>query len=238
MEAPEDYLKRFGSIENKGRRTYAAMLSAMDDAIGKVLTALQKAGLDENTLICFMSDNGGPITRNAPNHSSNSPLKGGKGETWEGGIRVPFIMKWTKGLPAGMTYQAPVIQMDLTATFLELSGQKMNAKFPMDGVSLLPYFQDVSKTRPVLFSLEYGPQWAIRMGNWKLVNACPSGKQNGACVTQLYDLSTDCSEQKDRSEGNAERINEMKAAWNSWKTDVLGGRTPSYSDKINKVTAP
>jgi len=238
MEAPDDYLKRFGSIENKGRRTYAAMLSAMDDAIGKVLEALKKTDAEDNTLICFMSDNGGPITRNAPNHSCNKPLKGGKGETWEGGIRVPFMMKWPKGLPSGMTYKAPVIQMDLTATFLELSGQKMNEKFPMDGVSLLPYFKDVSKTRPALFCWEYGQQWAIRKGNWKLVNASPTGKQGGACVTSLYDLETDANEQHDRSADNTERINELKAEWNSWKKDVMGGRTPIYADKMNQATAP
>ncbi|MEI6646857.1 MAG: sulfatase-like hydrolase/transferase [bacterium] len=238
MEAPDDYLKRFESIENKGRRTYAAMLSAMDDAIGKVLEALKKAGVEENTLVCFISDNGGPITRNAPNHSSNNPLRGGKGETWEGGIRVPFIMKWPKGLPSGITYKNPVIHTDITATFLELSEQKMNEKFPMDGVSLLPYFKDVSKTRPVLFCWEYGQQWAIRKGNWKLVNASPTGKQGSACSTALYDLETDASEQQDRSAGNAERINELKTAWDSWKKDIMGGRPPSYSDRTNKATAP
>lgn len=238
MEAPEDYLKRFEAIENKGRRTYAAMLSAMDDAIGKVMAALQKAGLEENTLVCFISDNGGPITRNAPNFSSNLPLKGGKGETWEGGIRVPFMMKWPKGLPSGMTYEKPVIQMDLTATFCELSGQPMNASFPMDGVSLLPFLKDIAKTRTVNFCWEYGPQWAIRMGNWKLVNACPNGKANGACVTGLYDVSADSSEQHDLSEGNSERIKELKAAWDIWKKDVMGGRTPIYADKKHISTAP
>jgi len=238
MEAPDDYLKRFEAIENKGRRTYAAMLSAMDDAIGKVLDALKKGGLEDNTLICFISDNGGPITRNAVNHSSNKPLRGGKGEAWEGGIRVPFIMKWPANLPSGMTYDKPVIHTDLTATFLELSGQKMNPAYPMDGASLLPYLKDASKTRPVNFCWEYGPQWAIRKGNWKLVNACPSGKQGGKCVTALYDLETDVSEQQDRSADNAERINEMKAAWAVWKMDVMAGRTPIYSDKTNKATAP
>jgi arylsulfatase A-like enzyme len=238
MEAPDDYLKRFEAIENKGRRTYAAMLSAMDDAIGRVLETLKKAGVEENTLVCFISDNGGPITRNAPNHSSNKPLRGGKGETWEGGIRVPFMMKWPKGLPSGITYKNPVIHTDITATFLELSGQKMNEKFPLDGVSLLPYVKDSSTTRPVLFCWEYGQQWAIRKGNWKLVNASPTGKQGGACSTALYDLETDASEQQDRSAGNSERIIALKAQWDSWKKDVMGGRTPSYSDKRNKATAP
>ena len=126
MQAPDDYLRRFASIENKGRCTYAGMLSAMDDDIGRVLKAVRDAGIEENTLICFISDNGGPITRNAPNSSRNTPLRGGKGETWEGGIRVAFFMKWSGRLKAGSTFTEPVIQMDLTATVLALAGLEVD----------------------------------------------------------------------------------------------------------------
>jgi len=138
MESPEDCFARFPNIGDKKRRTYAGMLSAMDDNIGNVLQAVREAGIEQNTLICFHSDNGGPITRNAPNASMNTPLRGGKGQTWEGGIRVPMFAKWTGRLKPG-TYSQPVIQMDLTATALALAGVKPDAHWPMDGVNLMPF---------------------------------------------------------------------------------------------------
>ena len=139
MQAPDNYLQRFAAIEDPKRRTYAGMLSAMDEAIGRVLQAIRDTGVEEKTLICFISDNGGPITRNAPNSSRNTPLRGGKGETWEGGIRVPFFMKWSGHLQAGATFTQPVIQMDLMATALALAGQTEDSKWPIDGVNLMPF---------------------------------------------------------------------------------------------------
>ena len=196
MQAPDDYLQRFASIEDQKRRTYAGMLSAMDDAIGRVLKAVRETGIEEKTLICFISDNGGPITRNAPNSSRNTPLRGGKGETWEGGIRVPFFMKWSGRLKAGATFTQPVIQMDLTATVLALAGQEVDPQWPIDGVNLLPFLTGSRQTPHPTLCWEYGQQWAIRQGQWKLTFALP-GKEAKTPVLGLYDLSQDIGESRD-----------------------------------------
>lgn len=217
MQAPPESVKRFPAIQDRGRRTYAGMLSAMDDAIGRVLDAVRDAGLEESTLICFISDNGGPITRNAPNHSCNTPLRGGKGETWEGGVRVPFFMSWKDHLEAGTVYQEPVIQMDLTATALALAGVAVDPRWPIDGVNLMPFLTGRQQGSPhSTLCWKYGNQWAIRQGPWKLTYA--SDKP----TLGLYDLSQDIGEAKDVSANHPELVQRLQAEWEAWRTS-LGG---------------
>ncbi len=136
LQASVTYLKRFESIKDEKRRTYAAMVSALDDAVGAVMAKLHAAGLDERTLVVFLSDNGGPTDVNG---SSNAPLRGVKGETREGGIRVPFLLRWPGRLPAGAIYDRPVIQLDLHPTALAAAGAPVPADATPDGVDLLPY---------------------------------------------------------------------------------------------------
>lgn len=221
LEATEVYLQRFASIKDKKRRTYAAMLSAMDDAIGKVLKAVKDVGIEENTLIYFISDNGGPITRNAPNASLNTPLRGGKGETWEGGIRVPFILKWSGHWPAGSTFIQPVTQMDVTATVLALAGVTVDAEWPIDGVNLLPFLHAQEKAAAPHQQLcwEYGPQWAIRQGSWKLTYAWPD-KQAKSPVLGLYDLANDIGEAHDLASSQPELVKQLQTDWTRWRTSV------------------
>jgi arylsulfatase A-like enzyme len=218
LQATEEYRLRFAAISDPKRRTYAAMLSAMDDAIGRVLKAVHDAQLDESTLICFISDNGGPITRNAPNSSGNGPLRGGKGETWEGGIRVPFFMKWSGHLKGGTTFQQPVIQMDLTATALALAGATVDPKWPIDGVNLLPFLNGGgAMPHPTLYwdCPTNGKQWAIRQGNWKLTCALP--ERTSKLALGLYDLSQDIGESRDLSGEHPERVHELHVAWTEWQ---------------------
>src|SRR5262249_1410337 len=115
MHATDARLKQFADIKDQNRRTYAAMTLALDEAVGKVMEKLRSAGLEENTLVFFFSDNGGPIGKFAANGSVNTPLRGSKGDTWEGGIRVPFLVQWKGQLPAGKVYDHPVIQLDIPA---------------------------------------------------------------------------------------------------------------------------
>jgi len=222
LQAPEDYLARFNAISNKGRRTYAGMLSAMDDMIGQVLQAVQTNGFETNTLICFISDNGGPITRNAPNNSRNDPLRGGKGETWEGGVRVPFFMKWSGHLNSGTMFSQPVIQMDLTATVLALAGVPVDAKWPMDGVDLMPFLTGDRPGPPhSQLCWEYGAEWAIRQGPWKLTYAFAAKKAKTPTLG-LYNLDQDISEKHDLSVANPERVKRLQTDWAAWRKDVEG----------------
>lgn len=231
LEAPESYLQRFAAIEDKGRRIYAGMVSTMDEAIGRVLKAVHEAGIEKDTLICFISDNGGPITRNAPNHSRNTPLRGGKGETWEGGIRVPFFMKWSGHLKSDTTFAEPVTQMDLTATVLALAGAKPDSKWPLDGVNLMPFLTEKREGRQPHDSLcwEYGPQWAIREGQWKLTCAFPI-RDAKTPILGLYDLSHDIGESHDLSAAQPERVKQLQAAWVKWRTSIGGN---SLTPQIN-----
>ena len=147
MEAPEKYLARFPNIADPRRRTYAAMMSAMDDAIGRTLAAVRDQKLEENTLVIFLNDNGGPtMPTTTVNGSSNGPLRGSKRQTWEGGIRVPFAMSWKGHLDAGRVDDRPIIQLDVLPTALAAAGVPTNAS-EFDGVNLLPFLTGAAKAR-------------------------------------------------------------------------------------------
>src|SRR5881398_804512 len=140
MEATDKYMQRFPNIKDKQRRTYAAMLSAMDDAIGKVMEKLREQGLEEDTLIFFFSDNGGPtMVGTTINGSINFPLRGSKRQLLEGGVRVPFVVQWTGKLPGGKTYDHPVIALDIFPTALAAAGGDPKKDRKIDGVNLLPF---------------------------------------------------------------------------------------------------
>src|SRR5262245_58392407 len=139
IEAPERYLARFPGIADPRRRTYAAMVSAMDDAIGRTLEALRDQELEEETLVIFLNDNGGPtMPTTTVNGSSNAPLRGSKRQTWEGGIRVAFAMSWKGHLDAGRVDHRPVIQLDVLPTVLAAAGVATSGS-ELDGVGPLPY---------------------------------------------------------------------------------------------------
>jgi arylsulfatase A-like enzyme len=211
LEATEKYLERFPNIKDEKRRTYAAMLSAMDDAIGAVLARLREAGIEENTLIFFISDNGGPTNVNG---SNNFPLRGVKATTWEGGIRVPWMMQWKGRLPAGKTYDQPVIQLDMLPTSLAAVGAEVRPEWKIEGVNLLPYL-DGKKEGPPHSSLfwRFGKQTAVRMGDWNLVEA------NGSNGKLLFNLRDDIGQTKDLSAAHPERVRELQAAWDEWNKE-------------------
>jgi arylsulfatase A-like enzyme len=212
LQAIEKYTSRFPNIENEKRRTYAGMLSAMDDAVGKFQETLEKAGIAENTLIVFISDNGGPTQANA---SNNLPLNGVKATVWEGGVRVPFVVSWPGHLPEGEIYSKPVIQVDLCPTLLAAAEVKTDeAKAKFDGVDLLPYLSG-KKDQPPHDALywRFGPQWAIRSGNYKLTKVPAFEKP------QLFDLASDIGESKDLSVDKPELVKELTVKWQQWDKD-------------------
>jgi len=216
LQAPEKYLKRFYGITDNKRRTFAAMLSAMDDAIGNVLQTLRKNKLEGNTLIFFLSDNGGPTQSTT---SRNDPLRGFKAQVYEGGIRVPFLMQWKGKIPAGIVYDKPVISLDIAPTALAAAGARIaDSKF--DGVDLIPYLKGSDTPHEILY-WRFGPQYAIRKDNWKLLKTA-NGKP------ELYDLAADISETNDLVEKNPEKVKELQAhyeAWNAQLAEPLWGST-------------
>jgi len=210
MHAADKYLARFKDVPDENRRTYCAMMSAMDDAIGAVLAKLDRHKLTENTLVFFVSDNGGPPV----NASSNGVLRGNKAQTWEGGIRVPYLVQWKGHIPAGKTYDNPVIQLDFHPTALAAAGvTAKDAKF--DGVNLLPYLEGkVSAPPHDTLYWRFGDQMAIRHGNLKLVQG------RGANQRMLFDLATDMGEKKDLAAERPEVVKDLTARYNAWNATL------------------
>jgi len=212
LQASEKYLSRFPNIKNERRRTYAAMVSAVDDGVGRLLAKLRELNLETNTLVFYLSDNGGPTQDNA---SSNGPLRGNKGNPWEGGIRVPFAMQWPGRLPAGKVYEPPVISLDIFATMAALTGAPLDPARPLDGADLIPLLTGKSSVAPhdaIYLRMFDKGAYAVRSGDYKLVIP-----KTGAAA-QPFNLRSDIGESNDIS---AARTNELQAletkrsAWNA-----------------------
>jgi len=230
MHATEKYLARFAHIADERRRTYAAMLSAMDDGIGRTMAALRAAGLEENTLIFFFSDNGGPtMPTTTVNGSSNAPLRGSKRQTWEGGIRVPFVIQWKGKLAAGKTDARPIIQLDVLPTALAAAGVSNRAEWKLDGVDLLPYLTGRLAGPPhEALYWRLGGMMAIRKGDWKLVKTRegPLRDTDPAALSDLsaaglYNLAADIGETKDLAAAQPEKAKELAAAWQAWNSQLV-----------------
>ncbi|MEN6495144.1 MAG: sulfatase [Thermoguttaceae bacterium] len=226
LEAPAKYTARFEKIEDPKRRTFAAMLSALDDAVGSVLATLREHQLEENTLVIFLSDNGGPTRQTT---SGNGPLRGFKAQTWEGGIRVPFLVQWEGHIPAGKVYDHPVIQLDILPTSLAAAGVDAKPEWKLDGVDLLPYLKGERQEPPhTALYWRFGQQLAIRSGDWKLVKAPGAGaefsERSGKATTagaQLFNVTKDIGEQTNLAEQEPQKVKELATAWEKWNTELV-----------------
>ncbi len=223
MHATDKDKARFSGIENEKRRTYAAMVWAMDRAIGKVVDELEKQGKADNTLIWFLSDNGG-ATGNA---SSNLPLAGHKGIKFEGGIRVPFILQWKQQFPEGREYRPMVSTLDILPTCVAAAGGDPNSKTesagPLDGVNLLPFLKTETTAIPHQ-KLYWHKLWfsAMRDGPWKLIYVQDYGYA-------LYHLDDDLGERRNLAASNPARVESMAADLNRWKSEL---EPPRWSENI------
>ncbi len=228
LQAPKKYLDRFPNIADEKRKTFAAMMSGMDDAIGRVLAKVRDLGQEENTLIFFISDNGGPT---ASTTSYNGPLRGFKMTTFEGGTRVPFIAQWKGKIPAGKTYDFPVMNLDVLPTAIIAAGGKPEASWNLDGVDLMPYLTGTNTSRPhQTLYWRYGPQWAIRDGDMKLVVS-----KGGSGNPELYNLAHDIGESKDLAVAQSAKVKELKVMWNKWSAEQApASATDSERSKKNK----
>lgn len=233
--ATDDRLEKFASVSDPLRKSYCAMLLAMDEAIGKILNKLRDAKLEENTLVFFCSDNGGPTAlRSARNGSINTPLRGSKVCTLEGGIRVPFVVSWKGKLPAGKVYDQPVIQLDFLPTALAAAGVEVKKDWNLDGVDLLPYLKGENAAAPhdnLYWRL--GQQWAIRQGDWKLVRYsyefALEDSDELLSPARLYNLRDDIGENNDLASAEPAKAKELEAAWQAWNKTLAEPRWPQVS---------
>lgn len=225
LQATEKYLSRFPDIKDNKRRTYAAMVSAVDDGVGRVLQALKEGGVDENTIVVFLSDNGGAHN----NASDNGPLRGLKGDLFEGGIRVPFAMRWPAVIPGGQTYEKAISSMDIMATVVSQNDIIISAERPLDGVDLIPYLTGQNNGNPhdYLFWRKWEQNaMAILNHNSKLV-ANLNQKQN---APQLFDLSSDPGEENSLESSNTDTYELLMKKWEEWNNQLKDRVFPTLGD--------
>lgn len=231
MHVTDELLDRFSTTADPVRRRYNGMTFAIDEAVGAVMAQLRRSNLVDDTLVFFLSDNGGPtVPTYAYNASSNAPLRGSKGTALEGGIRVPFVMSWPGVIPAGSTFDEPVVQLDVAPTVLAAAG--LAAVPGLDGVDVLPQLTGASTTPPhdALFWRSFG-QIAVRQGDWKLVtypvpmgtDEMPHGNppyRGPLTEPRLYNLRDDIGETVDLAGAEPERAEHLLALWNAWNADL------------------
>jgi arylsulfatase A-like enzyme len=235
VHTPLEVLEKYGdrvpkSVTDPQRRGYLSLLIGLDDAVGRVTARLRKTGKDKDTLVFFFSDNGGSGRKPflAYNTAVNAPLRGDKGQTLEGGIRVPFFVAWPGKVPAGKTYDQPVIALDILPTACAGDGAKGDAD--ADGVNLLKHLTGKETAAPhEALCWRFGPQKAVRKGKWKLVDwrDFDTKQQSG---WQLYDLTKDIGEKNNLAKAEPQIVAELSRAWEKWdRRNVAplwhGGRT-------------
>jgi len=210
MQATEEDLKLYDHISDKKRRTYAAMVHRLDVNVGKIIAAVEDQGLRENTLIVFISDNGGPTDNNA---SINAPFNGQKGILLEGGIHVPFVMSWPEILLEGSIYEHPVSSLDIAPTFLKLAGGN-EEEDNFDGVNLIPFLTQETDSLPHQeLKWRFTISAAIRDGEWKLVRLPDR-------LPLLYNLSIDKSEENNVSLEYLEKTQNLLHKLGEWDVSL------------------
>ena len=216
IQAPQDYISRFSNPDPK-RNTYLAMLAIMDEGIGAILDALDRLDLAEDTLVIFLSDNGGARGTTAV----NGALRNYKHSVYEGGIRVPFLLRWPARIPPGTVSDEPVISVDVFTTVLAASGVDPPANLDLDSRDILPAIMG-SLEQPLHDALYWNwigkdsdKGWAIRKGRWKLL-----ADKGGL---ELYDLSADISETRNLADKEPSIVEELHARYRSWQEQIVPG---------------
>jgi len=216
MQAEPEYLERFAHIEDIHRRIFAAMLAQLDDGVGRVLDALEEEGLAGRTFVALFSDNGGAVRELT---SRNDPLRGEKGQLYEGGVRVPFLLRFPDRYEGGQVIETPVSSLDLVPTALALAG--LEAPEGLDGLDLGPALEDggagvLLADRPLYWRM--GARAALRLGEWKIVRH-GAGRRPARAVAaptdpwELYHLSEDPAETRDLAESEPARLDSLIEAW-------------------------
>jgi arylsulfatase A-like enzyme len=214
FQAPVDYYCMYDHIEDENKRVYYAMISSLDDAIGEIHQKIKDLGLEENTIIYVLSDNGGASYTGA---TDNGPLKGGKLMQFEGGLNVPFVMKWKGKIDAGIRYKHPISSTDIFTTSVLNAGGTLPEDREYDGVDLVSFLQpekleDLPHQRLFWRSDHI---WAMRDGDYKIILSIRDG------WAELYNLQTDKSEEINLIEDMPELFEKLKQIHQTWQDDNL-----------------
>lgn len=214
MQATPEQYGRAAAIQNPHRRVWAAMIASMDEAVGAILDSLRRHGLERDTLVLFLSDNGGPTQELT---SRNDPFSGGKGSLREGGVRIPFIASWPGRILPGV-HARPVSSLDLLPTALAAAG--LPPAEGVDGLDLLPQFRG-SPGEDRVFFWRMGAARAVREGRWKLLRE----RENGP--TLLFDLDQDAPEAHDLASAHPDRVRALGEQLGRWETRLVPPRWTS-----------
>ncbi len=222
FQATKKQFARFAHIKDHNKRVYYAMIASLDEAVGSILRTLEETGVADNTLVIFLSDNGGATYTKA---TENAPLKGGKFSNFEGGINVPFMMRWPNQLDKGTLFTEPVMSTDIFATLAKLVGASLPTDRHYDGVDLMPYFTG-SKQGPPHEALCWrsGGHKAIRKNQYKLV----TDTRTGALV--LYDLSTDKNETLNIAASQPDTVKALLAELTQWEKQLKNPMWPPVAE--------
>jgi arylsulfatase A-like enzyme len=206
-----EWVKR---IADEKLSKYAAMVCDMDDAVGKLLISLKEHKLADNTLVCFFSDNGGPV---GETNCHNNPLRGAKGQLYEGRVRVPFVESWPAALKPGK-FDQPVSLLDVFLTAVAPGGGEVPKEVPLDGINLIPYLKGEAKSwladRSLFWRTGGGEHFAMRKGSHKLVRV-------GKKPAELFDLSADIAEKKDLPGTKADTAAELQNELDPWNITLV-----------------
>jgi len=228
-DARQEPFQRKDPVGGHTNATYAAMIESVDQGVGRILDTLERLGIEEETIVVFYSDNGG-VDGEAVDHWSatdNAPLRMGKGSFYEGGIRVPLIVRWPEAIPAGVTVDEPVTGVDFYPTLLEAAGVKLPEEYSVDGVSFLPLLRNpraATLARETLYwhfpgylqgNVEKGtwrttPVSVIRDGKWKLMRFYKEGR------VELYNLEADVSEDHNLANKRPEKRQQLRQRLTRW----------------------
>ena len=227
LQAPRSHLLKFRGVGDRNRRAYLAMVDALDQNIGRVLDALQASGQRDNTLIFFLSDNGG-VAEDGLSWADNHPFRGGKESFYEGGIRVPFLASWPARWPQGETYAEPVISLDVAATALAAAGVAVDPERRLDGVDLDPFVRGeaVAPARPLFWrqwsaDRAYWTLFAVRLGDFKLVKTAPDDE------LALFNLRDDPGETRNLWSDRPAVGERLLALWQEWDRENPGVLYPA-----------
>ena len=222
FQVSKKYYDRFPDIEDVNKRVYYGMISAMDDAVGSIIGKLRDEQLEENTIIFFLSDNGGATYTQA---TTNAPLKGGKMSDFEGGLNIPFLAQWKGTIPEGQTYDEPISSLDIFATAVGQAGIQLPTDRTYDGIDLVPYLTQEKEGTPheaLFWRAEYNK--IIRKGEWKLI------MNDLDDYELLYNLSSDKNETTNVVEQFPDVVSELKGDFEAWDTTLAKPLWPRIMD--------